>query len=160
MPLNPYHISTLHILCNRLDGTGITWAITGSIGMALQGVDLTPHDIDLQSDGASIQALAEKLSDYMVEPLHWKTGRGTRSYFAVCNVEGMQVELMAGLEKRGADGKWSPAPPLSEITRWVEFDDMRLPVLDLHYECEAYRAMGRFDKVKLMEDFLSTHPAY
>jgi hypothetical protein len=43
-------IAVLHKLYNELTGSCINRVVTGSLSIALQGLPLTPHDIDIQTD--------------------------------------------------------------------------------------------------------------
>jgi len=38
-------------LYERLGDSDVNWAVTGSLGFALQGVPVEPHHIDIQTDG-------------------------------------------------------------------------------------------------------------
>lgn len=46
------------ILAENISGD---WAVTGSTGMALQGMDLEVNDLDIQSDGPAADRPAELL---------------------------------------------------------------------------------------------------
>lgn len=43
------HLNTLRKIYTRLQGKLLNWAVTGSLGMALQGMELNVHDIDIPS---------------------------------------------------------------------------------------------------------------
>ena len=45
-----YHFKVLEKIMNRLEDKPIIWVLTGSLGMALQGVPVQVHDIDIQTD--------------------------------------------------------------------------------------------------------------
>jgi len=42
------HLKVLGKIVSRLKDSSINWVVTGSLGMALQGVPVEVHDIDLQ----------------------------------------------------------------------------------------------------------------
>ena len=50
MNLSPNFDRAIAILHVRLKTLPHPWVVTGSLGMALQGMDLEIHDIDVQSD--------------------------------------------------------------------------------------------------------------
>ncbi|MFN8497432.1 MAG: hypothetical protein U0641_06205 [Anaerolineae bacterium] len=67
-------------------------------------------------------------------------------------LEGMQVEVIGGIQKRG-DGGWEPPPDLPSLALTVAVEGMRLRVLPLAYEAEAYRRMGRLEKAALIQEY-------
>ena len=44
------YLKTLRKIHTRLEDNKINWVVTGSLGMALQGMDVEVHDIDIQTD--------------------------------------------------------------------------------------------------------------
>ena len=42
--------NVLKTLCVTLNEVDVIWAVTGSLGFALQGMDIPINDIDLQTD--------------------------------------------------------------------------------------------------------------
>jgi hypothetical protein len=45
-----YYLNTLRKICAQLNNCQNSWVVTGSLGMALQGVDIEVHDIDIQTN--------------------------------------------------------------------------------------------------------------
>ena len=58
---------------------------------------------------------------------------------------------MGDAQQRPPGGEWGPAPDLARLAIWVEMDDLRLRVLPLAYEADAYRRMGRDEKAALIQ---------
>jgi hypothetical protein len=115
--------------------------------MALQGMDVEVHDIDLQTsrDGASeIEGL---LSDFVTTPVRLSASERIRSYFGSFEVDGVRVEVMGDLQK-WVDGAWEEPVDVESYRRWVVVEEMRVPVLSLDYECEAYRKLGRVERAE------------
>ena len=48
--IEPSYLNVLRKIQARLKECQVPWVITGSLGMALQGMDIPVHDIDLQTD--------------------------------------------------------------------------------------------------------------
>lgn len=154
MALPPSFESALALIASRLASADFAWAITGSLGMRLQGMALEPRDIDLQStrDGAlRTQAL---FPEYVSQPVIYKPSERIHSWFGAMEIDGIPVEIMGDMEKLRPDGLWEPAPDLSSVICWVVYQDLRLPVLDLNYEYESYRMMGREAKAERIRAFL------
>ena len=55
---------TLHFIADLLKNVGQPWAFTGSVGMALQGVNLEIGDIDIQTNQAGSYQIQDHLSKY------------------------------------------------------------------------------------------------
>lgn len=141
------HLSVLRILYDALEAAGVNWVVTGSLGLALQGVPLTPHDIDIQTDAAGAYRIAELFADRVVQPVALSTKGTMRSHFGALQVDGMKVEIMGDVQHQREDGSWEPPPDLSRIKRQVDVAGMRVPVLSLEHERDAYAKMGRTARV-------------
>ena len=145
----------LRLLDRRLKNALFPWALTGSMGMWLQGMTLQPRDIDLQTHREGAYQMQSLFPEYITVPVFFKASERIRSHFGTIEIEGVAVEVMGEMEKLRPDGLWEPAPDLPSVTRWVEYAGMRLPVLDLAYEVESYRLMGREAKAELIRAFLA-----
>ena len=59
----------------------VNWVVTGSFSFALQGVPVTPRDIDLQTDLGGALAIEQLLSKYVVQKVKFSTDDKIRSHF-------------------------------------------------------------------------------
>lgn len=144
------HSKVLSLLVSRIAPSDHLWGLTGSAGLRLQGVDLTVHDLDLQTDGKTIYLLEKELAEFMINPLHlWETEH-TLSYHGQAEIYGLQVELLGDIRHRGADGTWQPPLDILSILVWVEWHGLEIPVLSLEHESLAYEKMGRTQKAALI----------
>jgi hypothetical protein len=50
---------------------------------------------------------------------------------------------MGAIQKLLPDGAWEEPVYVEAYRRWVETDDLLVPVLDLDYEYQAYLKLGR-----------------
>lgn len=141
------HLSVLRILCDTLESAGVNWAVTGSLGLALQGVPLEPHDVDVQTDEAGAYRIAALFADRVVRPVAFSAKAGMRSHFGALEIDGLTVEVMGDVQHQREDGSWEPPPDLSRIRRWVDVAGMRVPVVSLEHERDAYAKMGRTERV-------------
>lgn len=154
LAINPLFIQALILLYTRLKDTKVCWAITGSMGMVIQGMDLEIHDIDLQSDREGTYEIQNLFPEYMTERVELKEGAEIRSYFGRMNVMGVKVELMGDMEHREPGNDWLGKPDLSCHIRRVDFEGMNLPVMDLEHEYIAYQLLGRPEKAAKIRAFL------
>jgi hypothetical protein len=132
----------------------VDWAVTGSLGMALQGMDLPINDIDIQTDEDGAYEVERRLAQYVVVPVLYKASERMRSRLGKLNVEGVQVEILGGIQKRLQDGEWEPPVQVAQHRLWVEVDGLSIPVLTLEYEYQAYKLMGRDEKAAKIRQWL------
>lgn len=154
--INPAFLDVLRKLYARLNGTDINWAVTGSLCFALQGVPLSEiHDIDLQSDAAGAYDIERLFAENVTRKVAVWESRTIRSHFGALMIDGVKVELMGDVEKRPDEAaNWEAPPDLRQVKCYVQVDEMRIPVMDLEYEYQAYLDMGRTAKAKLLREWL------
>jgi hypothetical protein len=149
-------MQALEVLHARLKQADFRWGITGSLGMALQGMDLPIHDIDLQCDTEGAYAIEALFHDLMTLPVAHQEAERIRSELGAMQVGGIKVEIMGGIENREPGGDWLPSAGFAKAVRWIDFQGMRLPVLDLEYEYLAYQRMGRAEKAARIRGYLDS----
>ena len=150
----PEHLAALRKIYQTLAETDIVWVLTGSLGLAIKGIPLTPHDIDIQTDRAGVEAFARLFADEMVTPPYFRESEHTRSWFAVFEIDGLKMEVMGDMQHRDEDGGWDNPPNLRALRLYIQVAEMRVPTLSLDFEEEAYRSMGRYDKAALIGQYL------
>ena len=131
----------LHVLFKAVDPLPVRWLIAGSCGLALQGVEVTPHDIDVLTDDAGARTIHAALSEFEKRPLVRKGGERSRPLIGCVEIHEVEIEIMSDLE---ADVKsvWVRRQGLKP-ERVAFFNGMSLPVLPLEDALAAYRAMDR-----------------
>ena len=152
--LPPTHLTALRIIYQRLADTDVVWALTGSAGLAIKGIPLTPNDIDIQTTRAGVEEFARLFAAEMVqEPFFWET-EYTQSWVARFEIAGVEVEVLGDIRHRDEDGGWDDPPNLEAVRLFIQVAEMRIPTLSLDFEEEAYRSMGRNDKADLIAQYL------
>lgn len=143
-PIPAPHRAALAVLCERLPLDQVNWALTGSVGHRLQGVDVEVHDIDVQTDEASAAGAADRLAEYVLTEPRLRESERMRSIFATLRIDEIPVELMGGIRKRpDPSAGWGPATDPAEHRVLVDFAGLTVPVLSLAYEAQAYEQIGR-----------------
>lgn len=129
----------------------VSWALTGSVGHAIQGVPVEPHDIDVQTDETGVWMAAAALRAYCVTEPRRVESETMRSLLGRYLIDGIDVELIGAVQKRSTDGRaWgSPMDP-ADHRCLVRLGDLALPVLDLEYEAAAYAQLGRHERAELL----------
>ena len=145
------HLRVLRRVRGLLANTEVMWVLTGSLGLALQGVETDVHDIDVQTDRAGALELARLLAEYVVRPVVLKEDALVRSYLGAAEIDGVEVEIIGDIQKRPPGGRWGPPPDLARLAVTMEAGGFPVRVLPLEYERDAYRAMGRFEKAELID---------
>lgn len=148
------HMRALRRLCERLQGSGVNWALTGGLSFALWGLPLEPNDIDVQTDAQGAYEIERLFADCVTKPVRFSSGERIRSHLGVLTVDGVTVEIMGDIRKRLEDGTWEEPVDLRAHREHVRVEGMAVPVLSLEYEREAYRKLGRMDRARLLEAWL------
>lgn len=138
----------------RLGGGGVIWAVTGSLGFALQGLPVAPRDVDLQTDAAGAYEFERRFAGCVTRPVAFRADERMRSHFGELLLDGVVVEIMGDIQKRSEDGTWEPPVNVAHHRRFVAVAGMRVPVLALEYEYEAYRKLGRTEKAAMLRHWL------
>ncbi|RME89131.1 MAG: hypothetical protein D6770_05350 [Anaerolineae bacterium] len=146
------HARALEIILERVPPDEVPWALTGSAGMRLQGVDVPVHDLDLQSDARGVRELEARLSDFMRQGVREWVSERTRSLDGKAEIEGVSVELIGDICHRAVGGEWSAPPDVAALRVFVEWRSRRVPVMPLEHEAEAYERMGRLEKAALLRE--------
>jgi len=148
------HLLALRKIHDRLHGSSVEWAVTGSLGMVLQGMDLPVQDIDIQTDEDGAYEIERCLAEFVIVPVLYKASERMRSRLGKLEIEGIQVEVIGAIQKRLPDGTWEQLVQIAAHRRWVDVEGRTIPVLSLEYEYEAYRLMGRIDRAEMLRKWL------
>ena len=149
-----HHLAVLGLICRRLAGADVLWALTGSLSFALQGVNLIAHDIDLQTDQAGAYEIERRLAAYVTCPVAFRESDQIRSHFGALTIDGLPVEIMGDIQKRNSDGSWEPPVDLALHRQVITVGEMAVPVLSLAYEAEAYLKLGRIERANQLRAYI------
>ncbi|NJE13246.1 hypothetical protein [Thermococcus sp. LS2] len=152
------HLKVLRKLYERLKDSDVNWVVTGSLGFALQGVPVEPHDIDIQTDKEGAYEIEHLFSEFVVRPVKFRESERIRSYFGALMIDGIKVEIMGDIQKKVND-EWEPHVDINKYKRFVQIEGMKIPVLDLEYEYQAYLKLGRIEKAQMLKKFLDKKTA-
>jgi hypothetical protein len=148
------YLNILRKICAYLQDCHCHWAITGSLGLSLQGMAMEVNDIDIQTDRDGALEIESRLSATVVEPVRYLVSERIRSYLGRLEMDGIRVEIMGDVAKRLDDQTWEKPIQVAQYRRWLEIDGLQIPVLSLAYEYEAYLRLGRLDKADMIWQFL------
>ncbi len=148
------HQQAIRIIYETLKDLDITWTITGSLGLALHGMDVGINDIDLQTDEDGAYQIEDAFRSNVIRKVTFSEAKGIRSHFGELRVREVTVEMMGALQKKLPSGEWEPPVDVEKHREFVDFEGMRLPVLSLSYEEQAYRKLGRTEKADKIKQWL------
>ncbi len=88
----------LSTLLERLPGSSIEWKLGGSVALALQGLEISPRDVDLfLPSGDAARLTAETLGEFVESLPHWRASEPFASYYGHCRIEGVEIDLIGEL---------------------------------------------------------------
>jgi len=143
----------LKIVCKKLKGKSIDWVLVGSTNLALQGVDVTPHDIDILTDEKGAFSINELLRDYEVRKVEYKESENLASYLGEFRIDGIKVEVMGDLRIKRPDGTWYKELVIRGAKN-ANIGETEVPLYPLEKELEGYKILGRVEKVREIEKTL------
>ena len=152
--IDPRYLNILREIYIRLVDRPICWVVTGSLGMALQGMEIEIHDIDIQTDKQGAYEFESLFAEYVVEPVRYLASERIRSYLGTFEIDGIKVEIMGDIQKMSPGQEWEPPVKVEQYRQWIRYNDMRVPVLSLEYEYQAYLKLGRTEKAETIRRWL------
>ena len=148
------HLQVLRKIIVRLEENPVNWVVTGSMGMALQGVPVKVHDIDIQTDKDGAYEIERCFTEYVVKPVRFSESERICSHFGTLEIDGIKVEIMGDVQKRLDNKGWEAPIKVESYRLWAELGEMRVPILSLAYEYQAYLRLGRTEKAKMLQTWL------
>jgi len=152
--LNPDYLNVLRKINTRLNNTSVNWAVTGSLGFALQGVHVELNDIDIQTDKRGVYEIERHFSELVTRRVKFSSTERIRSHFGELMIDGIKVEIMGDIQKRNKDGSWENPVDLEHHKRVVEVEEMQVLVLSLEYEYQAYLKLDRINRAEMLRKWL------
>jgi hypothetical protein len=148
------YLNVLRKIYSRLSDCPINWVVTGSLGMVLQGMEIEVHDIDIQTDEQGAYEFEGLFPEYVVKPVQYSASERIRSHLGRLEIEGVKVEIMGGIQKALSGQVWEEPVKIEQYRQWIRYDEMRIPVLSLEYEYQAYLKLGRTERAWAIKNWL------
>ena len=159
MELPELHRRAVERLCDLLPLTAVDWALTGSVAHRIQGAEVACRDVDVQTDEEAAYEVARRLYRWTVDPVVIWESETKRALTSVVPSSMISASTSRSWERYKGDVGWAvvgtdrsscPSPRSSR-----RFDAGARPtVLSLSYEADAYDAIGRAERAKLLRDLL------
>lgn len=149
---------TLAKIAGALNARHITWAIGGSTLLSIYGIVDAPRDLDLIVDEADISAAVATLNT-LGQQIPWEPSAEFSSHFFVeFVVEGIEVDVMAGLTIKLTDGGLYTYPFNSDrIAGHTHVNGVTVPLTSLQDWHLLYSMMAnRESRVEQIREHLGT----
>lgn len=152
MKLNNSQIKALELIITKLNN--INYILTGSTNLALQGVDIKANDIDIITNKSNANKIYNLLKMYnVIKPKQSGTDK-FRSYYALYNIEGINLEVIGNSEVFDIKNKvWVKSDLKNKI--YIEFKKYKIPVYTLKYELEFCIISGRLNKATKIQECIN-----
>lgn len=150
--LNQNFTNTLKIISQRFSENDILWAIVGSTNLALQGLDISPRDLDIIVTIENLAKMKNIFPEYEVFDIEEMNSKVTGSYWrTLMKINGIEIEILGEKDK----GIYAHRLLAGQKTE-VSLDGFSVFCLALEAEMKAYQETGRQNRVEIIEKFLSS----
>jgi hypothetical protein len=142
--LNSAIIKALKIINQKLKGKKIKWVLVGSTSLALQGVKVTPKDIDILTDKKGAFKIEKLFKKYKVGviPVKLSHSKLFKSHFGKFKLDDVKFEVMGDLKEKRGD-KWVSFSARLESPKIIKIGGMKIPVSPLKEELKFYQKLNR-----------------
>ena len=147
MKIKSEFINALKFLVEKFKD--VEWVLIGSMSLALQGVNVEPHDIDILTTKEGAYKINELLKSYEVEKVEWKKSEKYKSHIGKFVINGIQVEVIGDFWIKDEE-KWMKREFEKII---VKESGLELPCSSLEASYRAYK-LTNSPKVKKIEEVL------
>jgi len=148
-------LNVLAQLAAELNDSDILWAVGASTMLFLRRIVTDFHDIDLMVCEEDIEVAKEILLRHgTLLPTKADSQYDSR-HFLEFEVDGVEIDLIAGFVINSADGKQHVCPlQVEEVDACVDVADVAVSLHALSVWYQYYTWMGRTDRVKQIEEHL------
>ena len=148
-------LNVLAKLAADLNDSDILWAVGASAMLFLRRIVTDFHDIDIMVCEEDIEVAEEILLRHgTLLPAKEDDCFGS-AHFLQFDVDGVEIDLIAGFVINSADGKQHVCPlEVEEVDACVDVADVAVSLHALSVWYKYYTWMGRTERVKQIEDYL------
>lgn len=135
-------ILALKTLVEKLKDQDIHWVFAGSVSLALQGVNVTPGDIDIITNKTDAYKINELLRDYETKKVEFRKGETYQSYLGEFYINSVKIEVMGEFREKSKQ-KWFDSKARLASPVIMQFYGMQLPVSPLLLQLRSYESSAR-----------------
>ncbi len=152
MKLNNSQINALKIILDKLNNTNIKWVLGGSTNLALQGVNVIAHDIDIATNMKGAYEIESILKQYVIKKVKFTSNDKFRSYYGLLKIENISVEILGDCEYYNLKTKKWEKGSKTIRRKYIDFKGYTLPVYNLETELNFYKGASREEKAKKIQE--------
>lgn len=143
--------STLLYIAKELNKKGIKWALGGSLLLHIKGIKTSVDDIDILVADKDLSKLIELVEKYKhIEKT--KTDIYLTDKFFSITIKDVNIDLMLGFKIKFDSNVYSFPSNDNLVREEITIMDTKIYLSSLKDWLDAYKAMKREDKVKLIVD--------
>ena len=146
-------IKVLKQIAVNLNNYNINWGVGASMMMYLKGIDIEVNDIDIIIDINDLPKFLNIIDNYSYkkekESLKYPT-----DHFYELVIDNVDLDVMFNFKVNTINGIYE-YPFKKEKLESLVVDDAKIYLLSTHEWLKAYKAIGRTDKVKILEEYLN-----
>lgn len=136
----------LKIIYKGLKYLDLNWMLIGSVNHVIQGMRKTPHDIDLIVETKQeLLKIEEQFKCHSIKPTQYKDYGEYSSYELNLNINSIPIQIMGEYRRIDGQNVWGELNRFKE-KKHVMYEGMKLPILSLRQEYNAYVITGRNKK--------------
>lgn len=116
------------------------------MALALQGLEISPRDVDLLlPSGDAARLLAETLGEFVESPPHWRAREPFASYYGYCRIEGVEIDLIGALVIETPQGSVQLGADSLLWRRefFLPFQGWKVPSISLEIQLVTYYLMPK-----------------
>ena len=147
------YLKVLKIIINKIGNKNIVWALSGSISLALQGIEVTINDIDILTNEHGAKELDNLLKEYCVQKSEYSSTEICRSIYGKYEINNIAVEIMANYQYKLKTGEWSKLNNLNDIIMY-SYKGMRIRALTLKQRLQEYEDAGKENRALKIKEKL------
>ena len=141
--------SVIKEIAEKLNKSQIKWALAGSANLNLQGIEITPIDIDIIVDYKDLERIAEIFKKYdPSDPVFIKNKEGEHIDF---EINGVKVEVCGDYN----NGTYRKIREKDDATKIINLEGIPIVVFTLGSLIKAYEQTNRGDKIELIKQFIN-----
>jgi len=137
-------------LLQRIEGQQVNWWLVGSTALAVRGLKIVPHDVDICADDASAHILGILLEDCLIEPVQYAQG-WVSNWFGRAFLHA-RIEWVGGVDEHLDEVEITDFGPIAasrkETVNWHGYE-IQVPPLDLQLLVSERRGLTkRVEQIK------------
>ena len=128
----------------------IKWALIGSTNMQLQGMEVSPHDLDIVVQLKDLEKMREIFSDYNVSAVkELKPLTDEPGWEVKAEIGNVEVQILGERDM----GEYVSKLLANKLTK-IRIEDIEIPCFTLEAEAQTYAETNREHKAHLIQEFL------